>query len=311
MFAVMESRLTAIISDGLSTRPHAKVHRSPAPAGAPLPGEGLVLVSLAEATGLEGFEIGTRVTLRDGGPVRTRRIVPVGFRAFVDVTVQPSDSTPAKLAEARTLALDDMALIVHMLDDVELRDGGAFATNDGDPGFAVHAFVFQKATFQRDLVGPSVSGRLEYSGRADIWPPAPVGPAGEIQSVDALIAPLPLTIAVDDPGVPAGGSTQIRVRTGDLTRLTDGGPRATASLAVSVQSDVAPADRGSIPTGEAGPETGLRLITAAGPVTVLFYQAPAIIPATRVEYVAVHLATADGRRGVLLGTAAIRLLGGQ
>ena len=73
--------------------------------------------------------------------------------------------------------------------------------------------------------------------------------------------------------------------------------------------DVPPAERGSIPAGAAGNETGLRILEVAGPELLIPYQAPAGDPGPvgRVEYVAVHLATPDGGKGIYLGSAAIRL----
>jgi hypothetical protein len=311
MLAALESKLTALIGDSLAARDHTAVHRAPGPGEPPEPGAGLVLVSLAEVLGEGSFEAGLRAIARNGGGPHSRRIVPVSFRATVDFAVRPATDTAAALTEARALALDDMATVVHALDPADVRSGEAFVTAEPDPGFLVHSLAFEKGTLNRDLDGPSVTGRLHYGGRADIWPPSVAGPEGEIRAVDALVAPLPVTIVVDDTVVAAGGSTRLRVRGVRPSRLVDaGGTRAVASLAVSVASDLPPAQRGAITSGDAGPETGLRIVPTAVPETVLVYQAPTgNLGTTRVEFVAVHLATAGGGRGVLLGSAAIRLMG--
>ena len=73
-------------------------------------------------------------------------------------------------------------------------------------------------------------------------------------------------------------------------------------------SDAPPARRGAISGGVAGTETGFRVIDVTLPETSIGYQAPASgIDRTRLEYVAIHLATPDGQRGVFLGSAAVRL----
>lgn len=305
MLAAIESRLAAIVGDGLATRSHTAVIRPPG-SGELAEGAGMVIVSLVEAAADAAFEIGKKAVIQSGAGPRGRRVVPVSFRAAVDVSVRPEgDDDPGT---ARTLALDDLALVLHLLDASDVRNGKAFASDAQDPGYEVHAFSFDKASFMRDLAAGAVSCRLDYSGRGSIWPPGVTGPEGEIRIVDTLLASLPVAMGVRDPIVSAGGTTEVRVLTKAATRLIAGGTRGPIRLAVSVASDLPLAERGIITSGVPGPETGLRLVDAVNPETVMSYQAPATV-GTPVEFVAVHLATPDGRRGLFLGSAAIRLRG--
>jgi hypothetical protein len=76
-----------------------------------------------------------------------------------------------------------------------------------------------------------------------------------------------------------------------------------------VISDLPPALRGTITSGADGAEPGLRIVSAGAASTVITYAAPTgNLGATRNEFVALHLATPDGQRGVFLGSAAIQLV---
>ena len=56
-------------------------------------------------------------------------------------------------------------------------------------------------------------------------------------------------------------------------------------------------------------ELGVRIIPAGDAETVIAYHAPeGSLGTTRTEYVAIHMATPDNRRGVFLGSAAVNLL---
>jgi hypothetical protein len=75
-----------------------------------------------------------------------------------------------------------------------------------------------------------------------------------------------------------------------------------------VASDLPPAQRGIVTSGTAGAETGVRIVAVTLPETVVDYQAPSgNLGATRVEFVSVYVATGDLRRGILLGSVAVRL----
>jgi len=121
---------------------------------------------------------------------------------------------------------------------------------------------------------------------------------------------LPLAIDTPDAVARAGQSVTIRVRALGGQRVLTHQPPQTAPLrlAVTVLSDAPPAQRGAITGGVAGTETGFRVIDVSLPETSIGFQAPAAgIDRTRLEYVAIHLATPEGRRGVFLGSVAVRL----
>ena len=80
-------------------------------------------------------------------------------------------------------------------------------------------------------------------------------------------------------------------------------------LAVIVLSSAPPADRGVIENGAAAAETGVRLVRAA-PGAGVVYRAPALAQGERLEYVAIHYATRDGKRGGFLTTFAVRVKAG-
>jgi hypothetical protein len=110
--------------------------------------------------------------------------------------------------------------------------------------------------------------------------------------------------------VRAGETAVLKVRSLPTTRLITLEPRTDEPLrlAVTVLSDFPAAQRGTISGGTAGAETGFRIIDVAQPETTITYQAPGSgIDRTRIEYVAIHLATPDAHRGVFLGSTAIRL----
>jgi hypothetical protein len=306
MLAAVENRLAAIIGDGLSARTHTRVVRTPA---APAAGKGTVLVTVSAFEAQPSFE--KEMFLAGNGDAQkapVRRVTAVRLHARIDIAVTPSAADAAAAAQARDLALDDTATIVHLLDRADFQAGKAFAPADPDPGFLVHEFHLEKATV--DSAGPAA--QLLFSAQADIWPVNASTDSGKITVVDPVIAPLPLRITADREAVVPGGSTPVRVHAFAPTRFSAPDvARNAASLAISVVSDVPPGDRGTIIEGTAGPETGLRIVGVTTPETVFTYRAPAANAGpARWEYIHIHLATADNARGGLLGTAAVRLAGG-
>ena len=303
MLAALESRLAAILADGLATRTHTRVIRT---AGdAPDAGKGTVLVTVSAFEREPTFER-ARSSIGEGDARRApvRRVAVLRLQARVAIAVTPAGGDAASASQARSLALDDAATIVHLVDADEVRAGRAFVPSDPDPGFVVREFALDKATVDRS----SAAAELLFSARAEIWPVGSAAEGDKILDVDRVMAPLPLSISADRDAVAPGGSTPVRVRSFAPTRLVRDAPRAAARLAVSVLSDVPPGERGVIPDGVAGPETGLRIIAVGSPDTVFTYQAPAANPGpARLEYIQVHLATADLGRGVLLGSAAVRV----
>ncbi len=304
MLAAIEIRLAALVSDGLTARTHTRVIRTPAPA--PAAGKGTVLVSVAGAQEDPSFQPDLlSIGQGDDKKAPVRRVVGVQLNAQIDLVVTPPTADEAGADAAHDLVMDDAATVIYALHQDEVMSGKAFVPADPDPGFDVHCFNFEKMTMD----GASAA-HLFFSGRADVWPAGSSQDGGKIVSIDSLIAPLPLRIEMDQPALLPGGTTAVRVPSFAPTRLASDGHRTPASLAVSVTSDVPIAQRGSIPDGSPGPETGLRIVPVSSPATVFSYRAPAANAGpARWEYIQVHLATADLRRGPLLGSAAVRIAG--
>jgi hypothetical protein len=306
MLSQLEHKLTSLVADGLSLRTHLSVLEAPGPPPALDAGKGAVLVSLSELTPATTFERGQ---LSFNGS-QSRRILPIGFAARIEFFLRPASTNAAGLASARETLLDDLALASHRLAQESFASGGAFAVADPDPGFSVRSFLLEGGGIVRDADPDNLAGVLRYRGSAELWPPGEVQQEGEIRAVDAVIVALPLEIDAKDTVVRAGQSATIRVRSLGGQRLMVREPRQTQPLqiAVTVVSDAAPAQRGSISGGTPGVETGFRIIDLTPPQTAVSYQAPASgITRTRIEYVAIHLASPDRRRGVFLGSAAVRL----
>ena len=209
----------------------------------------------------------------------------------------PAADTPEALSGARSLLLEDMSLVSHRLSAADVRNGQAFRTPT-DAGFEMQSFELRRGTPARQLADGVLVAELEYEGRAQIWPAGLSEAGGPILAIDTVATALPISI-VGPEVVPAGGTAPLRVR----------GANPERALAVTVLSDLPPAQRGAIATGTPGQETGVRIVAVAVPETVILYRAPSTgdLGQTRLEYVAVHLATPDNRTGVLLGSVAVRL----
>jgi len=307
MFAAIEQKLTSILGDDLSARAHLDVLEAPAAAAAPNPGRGTVLVSVAKWTPAARFERG-RFSFAG---TQSRRVQPIHFEVNVDCLLRPAGPSPAELAAARELLLVDTSLVSHGLARPELQSGQGFAIADPDPGFQVLSFELADAAVDRDPnAAGALAARLHYRGDAEIWPPGVTQQEGEILAIDVASVALPLELTVANPVLRAGQTSVVRARALPASRVDTRTPpaRAPLRLAVTVLSDAPPAQRGTIGGGVPGLETGFRLIDVTPPLTSIDYRAPAAgIGRARVERVAVHLATPDGHRGVLLGSAAVRL----
>ena len=307
MLATIEQKLTSILGDDLAARAHVDVLEAPGPP-TPAAGRGAVLVALAELTPAPLFE---REQFAFNG-AQSRRILPLQFAINVDCAMRPAGNSGAQLASARELLLADVSLIAHGLARPELLNGKGFAVADPDPGFRVLTFALTTGAVIRDADATSglLSARLHYRGSAEIWPPGVTQDEGEILAIDTVSVALPLSIVASNPVLRAGQTAIVTTRSLPLSRLVTHTPtnRAPLQLAVTVLSDAPPAQRGTITGGSAGQEAGFRIIDVTPPQTAITYQAPAAaIARTRVEYVAVHLATPDGHRGVFIGSIAMRL----
>jgi hypothetical protein len=294
MLNAMEAKVTAVVADGLQSRAGIVVVQAPAPLTASA-GQGTVRVSLSEWSASSGFQ---RDSTAFPTAAATRRILGLDFTASLEFLRAPTDASTAESLTSRSLLLEDMSLVSHTLAAEEIRAGKAFIPAAPDPGFEVLSFELTQGSLPIDLAGGSLGGLLEYRGRANIWPPNISEDGGLISTVDAITTALPIASSIDRPVTPAGGSTKIRLRSLSAKR----------SLALTVASDLPPAQRGVITSGTAGAETGVRIVAVTQPETVIDYQAPTgSLGSTRVEFVAVYVATDDLRRGILLGSVAVRL----
>jgi hypothetical protein len=236
MLNELEKKLTAIVGDAVSTRPHLDVVEAATAPNGPEPGRGLVRVGIAEVRP-DGVFVPGEMLVAGNGAKTTRRVLALGFGAQLRFAIAASGAEPDNLAQARQLLLEDMS------------------------------------------------------------------------AVDSVLEILPIALHVDDPVVVAGATTTIRIRGVPGSRLLDVETRARGplALALSVVSDLPPAQRGTIESGSAAAETGLRIVTAAGPEVAAVYRAPNDLGAVRFEAVSVHLATATSARGLFLGSAPILL----
>ena len=307
MLGTIEQKLTSILADTLVTRAHLDVLEAPGPA-APTAGRAAVLVALGELRPAPLFE---REQFAFDG-TRSRRILPLQLNVIVDYGVLPAGNGAVELAAARALLLADVSLIGHALAHPDLMNGKAFAVADPDPGFRMLSLALTTGAVVRDADADSglLSARLQYRGSVEIWPPGVTQDEGEILAIDTVSVALPLTIVASHPVLRAGQTAVVSTRSLPTSRLLNRDPAVDAplQLAATVLSDAPPAQRGSIISGSAGQETGFRVIAVTPPLTAITYQAPAApIARGRTEYVAIHLATPDGHRGIFIGSIAMRL----
>jgi hypothetical protein len=308
MLSELERKITAVVGDSLSGRPHLSVLEAPAPPPDLQPGKGSARVSLSGLTPQSSFEPGMFVVDGDAGARKARRVLGLKFGARVEFLLRPADQAGAALAAARKLLLDDVALVAHALGAPPAQSGAAFKSGAADPGFSVRTFALVNGSVGGEPQNQLLAGELLYEGDAYIWPPGGAEDAGEIQALDVMLAPLPLNVSVAKPQLKTGGQTDVRIAPVRGGRLSDGGARAPLQLAVGVVSDLPPAQRGQIVTGQASATAGFRVVTAGEGETSVVYRAPAgDLGATRLEYVAVHLATPQREVGIFLGSAAVRL----
>jgi hypothetical protein len=256
------------------------------------------VVALQEVVPVPGFREDEFVI--STAPLVSRRVLTVHFLLLVTARVRTQENTPAAIAQARTLLLDDLSLAAHLLAEESFRNGNALRSADADPGYEVTAFALDGGTVVRELADGIVAGELRYRGTAQIWPPGVTSPEGKIERITTRTGFQPLSFEVKPSRVVAGTSARVVVR----------GLDAPARLAVRVMSDLEQAKRGTIAGGVAGAETGVRIIDVPNGATetVIDYTAPAApLGDTRFELIAIHFATPQNTRSVLLGSAAVRV----
>lgn len=309
MLAELEKKLAALVGDTVAARPHLSVLRAGTQRNPPQAGRGQIVVGVEaldhEATfRQEGFLVSTA-----GGSATSRRLLDVAFTASIGFLLRPANENAAGLGAARTLLLDDLSLVGHALGDPDVRTGASFVTAAPDPGFLVHRLELDAGTIATTRTDALLSGELRYAGDAAVWPPGTAQDEGVIAAADLVLALLPLTVVVDEPVVATGGMTSVRIRAADGRRLRDPatGAAGPIELAITIDSDLPPEERGSITSGTAG-AAGARLVPVTAPETVIVYRAPeGSLGAVRTERVAIHLARPDGAAGVFLGSAPVLL----
>src|SRR5215471_10467438 len=290
----LETKMTAVVADGMQSRAGFVVVEAPTGLTAAA-GSGAVRVSVSQWTGFPGFQ---RDSVAFPTNTSSRRILGLDFQATLEFLRTPAAAGDAEAVTSRSLLLEDMSLVSHLLGADDVRGGKAFIPAAPDPGFEVLSFDLITGSLPVALAGGSLAGLLQYRGRAHIWPPGVTGPEKLIRTLDTAITAQPLTFSLDRPVTPAGGSTKVRARSLNPHR----------SIAVTVASDLAPAQRGAITSGSAGVEPGVRIVAVTQPETVIDYTAPAgNLGTTRVEFVSVYLATIEGLRGIFLGSATVHL----
>ena len=300
MLARIEQKVAATLGDSLAARAHVAVVAAPDSSAELAAGSGRLVVALEEVQPAAGFHE-EEFALAPGAPPRSRRVLPVHFVVHVTARMRPQADTPAAIGAARTLLLDDLSLAAHALAEAAFRNGKALQSGDADPGYEVTAFALDGGTVARELTGGQLRGELRYRGSADIWPPDITGEEGKIVSVTVRTGFQPLTFEVKPPRVVAGTPAQVIVR----------GLDTPARLAVRVISDFDAAKRGTLAGGSAGAETGVRIIEvpAGAREAIIDYTAPAApLENKQFERVAVHFATPQNRRSVLLGSAPVRIV---
>jgi hypothetical protein len=310
----LERTLVAAVADAVTGRDHLDVVQLAGAGDDPQAGRSVARLGLGGIGAEHGF---VRDAIDIGGPATapvSRRVLPVTFVATARFATRPTGSGAPERTAARTLLLGDVSAVGHALADGAFESGAAF-TVDGDPGFAVRSFLFGGGDVDPELAegdDPALlRATLRWDGRATVWPTSPPEPEGVVAAVDVLLSATPLALAAVDAVVAQGGSTDVTIRGVAGRRLTDVDPpsREPVSLAVSVTSDLPPADRGRIDGGTAGAEPGVRIVALADPVTTVTYRAPtASLGTVGVELVAVHYATRDGGRGVFIDALPIRLV---
>lgn len=315
----LERKLVAVTADAVAGRDQLGVVQLAGPGDEPVAGRSVVRLGVASVEPEAGFE---RDVVAVSGPPQapvSRRVLRLRFVAVAHFAARPAGGAAAQRAAARTALVGDVSAVAHALADPPFLAGAGFEP-EGDGGFAVHGFYLVGGDLDPvppgggPVVDPALlTATLRWEGRASVWPVTPPGPEGVVRAVDVELVPVPLRLAARDPVVRQGGSTTVTIAGVAGRRITALAPATDEplALAVTVTSDLPPADRGRIGGGAPGAAEGVRIVPVAGDggaVTVT-YSAPTVaLGATSVEFVAVHLATPEGDAGVFLDALPIRLV---
>ncbi|HEX9619308.1 MAG TPA: hypothetical protein VF989_04170, partial [Polyangiaceae bacterium] len=171
MLNAIESRLAAIVGDGLSTRAHLSVVQAPAAIDDVAAAGVAVRVSITEWTPEPAFERGN-LHLTTGENPTSRRALPLRFSAKLEFRARPATNSSAAELTARGLLLEDLSFAAHLLGAEDVRSGIAFATAVPDPGFRVRAFQVRGGSAAIQLAGDLLAAELTSEGQGLIWPPS-------------------------------------------------------------------------------------------------------------------------------------------
>lgn len=304
MMQALENRIVALAADLLATRANLTVAAGPPSAEAPAAGARRLHVAVADFAPSDSFSPGMlrrRVT-----PPEEKRVLAVNGHVRMAFAAQPSAAAPEDIAASRALLLQDMSLAGHGFARPDVAAGQAFDTNE-DQGFRVLSFALEGGAAAPATRSLPHTGELLYAFGAELWPPGVVEPVSVTRDISRVITPLPLPGSGEEHAVRAGQSVTLRLAGVAGERPPAAGqPALPLNLAIMVLSSAPPASRGMIESGTAAAEAGLRIVPAAGAQVV--YRAPTLAQGERLEYVAVHYATPDGKRGGLLATFAMRVM---
>lgn len=314
MLDELERKLVSVVAAEVVDRAHLDVVQTAGPGDEPTAGRTVARFAVESCSPETGFE---RDVIELSGPTSapvSRRVLPLRFTATARLAARPSGATAAARTAARGRLLGDASAICHALAAPSYHAGAEF-TVAGDPGFAVREFRLAECSLTPDPAPGAEPGllgaTLNWQGRAIIWPVKPPEPEGVTAAIDIELNATPLVLSARDPVVRQGGSTVVTIEGIRGRRGTAVDPPADEplALAVSVTSDLPPAERGQLTGGTAGTEAGVRIVPLDGPLTTVTYVAPtAALGAVRVEFVAVHYATRELGRGVLIDALPIRLV---
>jgi len=309
MLNELERRVVAIVADITVQRTHLTVVGGPIPQALPAAAKGRIVVTIEDFTPGNAF---LPETIRDKtSPAVSKRVLTLGGAIRLTFQMQPASGSAADLDTARGLMLEDMSLVGHALADQPIATGTFFDTGN-DSGFRVLSFALQSGSGQVDLPPSILSGELLYACQSEIWPPTAAQPAGTMDGISTVMTTLPVDGSTAERVVSAGHPIVLRVTSLPSERpAAKNQPAVPLRLAVTVLSTAPPASRGTVTSGAAGPEAGVKIIPVTKPETSITFQAPALASGERTEYVALHFATPDDKTGVFLGSIAVRIRGGN
>lgn len=312
MLSGFEAFLAAVVAERLADRPGLTVGVA-GPPPAPPAGAGVLQLGVTVATSETGKAFSPGNVPPPVNDPKAIRAVPLRATVSATVTRRAAAATDAGIRAARALALADVTVLLHSLDDHDVRSGNTLTPLEQDPGFRVLELAFDDLTVA-PVVGEVAQMTATYACSLYVWPPGTKSEGGVIDAVDALLEALPLTVAAAPAVVAAGGSAQVAIGGVSGSRMLDAGTgaRQPVRIAVGVHSDFPPAERGGIDGGDATTLTGFRAFDVTQPVTAVVYSAPSgQLGAVRSEEVVVHLAVPSGAAaddvGVRLGSIVVRL----